>query len=132
MKFRAEDLHRTYCRYFRTSCCFDEVFLMALTSTEQLFIERPLYRRFLRTDHLPYFQWLIFLQCDRLYNFPSFRRSHWRCSIRKGVLRNFAKFTGIHLRQSLSFNKVAGWGDFLVCFISTEERNEKKEIHWWS
>ena len=27
---------------------------------------------------------------------------------RKGVLRNFAKFTGKHLRQSLSFSKVAG------------------------
>ena len=26
----------------------------------------------------------------------------------KGVLRNFAKFTGKHLCQSLSFNKVAG------------------------
>ena len=50
VKFRNEGLHRTYCRYFRTSCCFDEVFLMALTSTEQLFIERPLYRRFLHND----------------------------------------------------------------------------------
>ena len=27
---------------------------------------------------------------------------------KKDVLRNFAKFTGKHLRQSLSFNKVAG------------------------
>ena len=27
---------------------------------------------------------------------------------KKGVLRNFAKFTGKHLRQSLFFNKVAG------------------------
>ena len=31
-----------------------------------------------------------------------------RCSIKKGVLRNFAKFTGKHLCQSLFFNKVAG------------------------
>ena len=30
-----------------------------------------------------------------------------RCSIKKSVLRNFAKFTGKHLRQSLFFNKVA-------------------------
>ena len=29
-------------------------------------------------------------------------------SVRKGVLRNFAKFTGKHLCQSLFFNKVAG------------------------
>ena len=27
---------------------------------------------------------------------------------KKGVLRNYAKFTGKHLRQSLFFNKVAG------------------------
>ena len=30
------------------------------------------------------------------------------CSVRKGVLRSFAKFTGKHLCQSLGFNKVAG------------------------
>ena len=29
-------------------------------------------------------------------------------SVRKGVLTNFAKFTGKHLCQSLFFNKVAG------------------------
>ena len=34
-----------------------------------------------------------------------FRSSLRRCSIRKGVLRNFAKFTGKHLRQSHSFKK---------------------------
>ena len=38
------------------------------------------------------------------------RSRHRRCSVRKGVLRNFAKFTGKHLWQSLFFNKVAGWG----------------------
>ena len=36
------------------------------------------------------------------------RSSHRRCSVRKGVLRNFAKFTGKHLCQSLFFDKVAG------------------------
>ena len=30
------------------------------------------------------------------------RSSHRRCSAREGVFRNFAKFTGKHLRQSLS------------------------------
>ena len=34
-----------------------------------------------------------------------FRSSLRRCSIRKGVLRNFAKFTGKHLRQSHCFKK---------------------------
>ena len=36
------------------------------------------------------------------------RSSHQRCTVRKGVLRNFAKFTGKHLYQVLFFNKVAG------------------------
>ena len=31
----------------------------------------------------------------------------------KDVLRNFAKFTGKHLRQSLSFNKSAGLRQFI-------------------
>ena len=37
-----------------------------------------------------------------------FRSSHRRCSVKKGVPRNFAKFTGTHLYQRLFFNKVAG------------------------
>ena len=40
---------------------------------------------------------------------PSINRSsHRRYSIRKGVLRNFGKFTGKHLCQSLFVNKVVG------------------------
>ena len=34
------------------------------------------------------------------------RASHRSCSVRKGVLRSFTKFTGKHLCQSLFFNKV--------------------------
>ena len=34
--------------------------------------------------------------------------SHWRCSTRKGVLRNFAKCTGKDLFQGFFFNKVTG------------------------
>ena len=33
---------------------------------------------------------------------------HLRCSMEKGVLRDFTKFTKKHLRQSLFFEKVAG------------------------
>ena len=45
--------------------------------------------------------------------FPSyllffFRSSHQRCSMKKGVLKNFTIFTGKHMRQSHFFNKVAG------------------------
>ena len=36
------------------------------------------------------------------------RSIHRRYSVRKGVLRNFAKFTGKHRCKSLFFNKVAG------------------------
>ena len=39
-----------------------------------------------------------------------FRSSHQRCSMQKGVLRNFIKFTGKHLCQSLFFNKVVASG----------------------
>ena len=35
------------------------------------------------------------------------RSSHQRCSIKKGVLRNVAKFTQKHLCQNLFFNRVA-------------------------
>ena len=51
------------------------------------------------------------LKCDFsniIFRFIVFRSSHRRCSVRKGVLRNFTKFTGKHLYQSLFFNIVAG------------------------
>ena len=32
------------------------------------------------------------------------KSSHRRCSIKKAVLKNFAKFTGKHISQSLFFN----------------------------
>ena len=35
------------------------------------------------------------------------RSSHQRCSLRKGVFKNFVKFTRKHLCQSLFFNKIA-------------------------
>ena len=38
-----------------------------------------------------------------------FRSSHQRCSLKIGVLKNFAKFTGKHSCQSLFFNKVVGF-----------------------
>ena len=37
-----------------------------------------------------------------------YRSSHHRCSVNKGVLRNFAKLTGKYLFQVLFFSKVAG------------------------
>ena len=40
------------------------------------------------------------------------RRNHQNCSFRKDVFRNFTKFTGKQLCQSLFFNKVAGLRPF--------------------
>ena len=47
-----------------------------------------------------FYKGLLILETDR--------RSHHRCSVRKYVLRNFAKFTEKNLCQSLFFNKVTG------------------------
>ena len=38
------------------------------------------------------------------------RSSHRRCSIKKGVLKNFAKFTGKHTRRSNFFNELQDGG----------------------
>ena len=56
--------------------------------------------------------------CGSTEKSKSFRSSHQRSSMKKGVLRNFAKFTGKYLCQSLFFNKVAGlrYGCFPVNF----------------
>ena len=43
------------------------------------------------------------------FNFINFRNgSRRRCSVRKGIHRNFTKFTGKHLCHSLFLNKVSG------------------------
>ena len=36
------------------------------------------------------------------------RSSHRKCSVKKGVLKNLANFTGKHLCCSLFYNKVSG------------------------
>ena len=48
------------------------------------------------------------------------KSSHRRCSIKKVVLKNFAKFTEKHLYQSLFFNEVAG----------LRQATLKKKRHW--
>ena len=45
-----------------------------------------------------------------------YRNSRPEVFCKKGVLRNFTKFTGNHLCQSLFFNKVAGPGLWHKCF----------------
>ena len=131
---------------FEQFCCFDEVFLIALTSTEQLFIERPSYRHFLHNDYL-LILFLVtcvkkFLAMFLLLQFSIFRSSHWRCSVRRGVLGNLTKFTGKNLWQSLFFNKVPGWSNCFWSFlclllkisgnlISTERWDKKGKYPDW-
>ena len=45
--------------------------------------------------------------------FTEFRNSHLEVFCKKGVLENFAKFTGKNLCHSLFFNKVAGPCNFI-------------------
>ena len=44
------------------------------------------------------------------------RSSCRRCTVRKGVLKNSARFTGKRMCQSLFFNKVAGLRPWYRCF----------------
>ena len=50
---------------------------------------------------------LVFLKTGLKHgNLRIVRSSHQRYAMKKGVLRNFIKFTGKHLCQSLFFNKI--------------------------
>ena len=48
------------------------------------------------------------------------RNSHWSCSVRKAVFRNFAKLTGKRLCQSHFLNNVAGLRPQARSFIKIE------------
>ena len=56
---------------------------------------------------MKYVHFIFQISCH-FFQLEIHRSSHLRCFVRKGVLRNFAKFTGKHLCQSLFFKKVAG------------------------
>ena len=137
---------------FERFCCFDEVFLMALTSTEQLFIERPLYsRRFLHRFSCIMITYSIssslckksYLQCYRFYNFPFFTSSHWRRLLEKRLLeisQNSQENTCGRVSFLIKLQTEAAPSDlscvfswrFLVYFTSTEKWDDKREIPWWS
>ena len=59
-----------------------------------------------------------------------FRSSHQWCSVKKGVLRNFAKFAGKHLCQSLFFNKVETQKETLAQMFSCELCEISKNTFW--
>ena len=62
-----------------------------------------------------------------LLNSSKVRSSRPVVFFKNGVLKNFAKFTGKHLRQSLFLNKVAGQVDFAK-FLRTPFFTEHP---WW-
>ena len=47
------------------------------------------------------------------YQMKSIQKQPLKITKLKGVLRNFVKFTGKHLRQSLFFNKLTGLGNII-------------------
>ena len=56
---------------------------------------------------------VVGIKYECLYKVLDLSQTGWkssrrRCSVRKGVFKNFAKFTGKNLCQGLFFNKVAG------------------------
>ena len=62
------------------------------------------------------------------------RRSHRTCSVRKGVLRNFAKFTRKYMCQSPFFNKLAGMrtlAEVLSCEFLEISKNTFFTDHRW-
>ena len=56
----------------------------------------------------PSFHYCDYRRPKRLVTVRDFRSSHWRLSIKKAVLKNFAIFTGTQLCWSHFFKKVAG------------------------
>ena len=58
-----------------------------------------------------------------------FRSSHRRCSVRKGVLRNFSKFTGKELPQAHLFYRTPLGGCFCILLLCSEITFSKNSYH---
>ena len=69
----------------------------------------------------------IILSCLKL---SCYRSSHQRCSIIQGVLRNFAKYTGKYLCQSLFFKKEA-LAQVFSCVSCEISKNTIFTEHLW-
>ena len=126
-------------------CCFNEVFLVALTFTEQLFIERPLQRRFLH-NFLPISSNLSKKILCKVIDFKIF---HLSVAATGGVLlekvfldilqnlqeNNCGKVSFLIKLQAEAtasdISRVFSWR-FFVYFILTTKWNEKREIPGWS
>ena len=62
----------------------------------------------------------------------NYRSSHWRCSLKRVVLENFAKLTGKHLWQSLFFNLVAGVRPQISVYAPQCGLDDKKDSFYYS
>ena len=96
---------------FPSSCYFHKIFGMHLQKgLFYLYTKKflPLLLHFWN-----YNLWINGVPCWRSSMPPSTKSSRPDVFCEKGVLRNFAKFTGKHLCQGLFFNKVAGVCNFI-------------------
>ena len=99
---------------------FRHIILQSARKLKNSFMERVLQiKHFFPSSSISFLRSPIFLSLSFIFRFVNildtlslqkitFRSSHRRCSVRKDVLKNFAKLTGKHLCQSLFFNKVVG------------------------
>ena len=76
--------------------------------------------------------YLVEMTCYKNCSYSKYRSSHQRCSVREGVLRNFAKLTGKQLCQSLIFNKVAEFRLIMGYFCeSSYSQTQRRLKPWW-
>ena len=76
---------------------------------------------------------LIQRATKRRKSLPMYRSSHQRCSVKKGVLRNFTKFTEKDLRQRLFFNiKKETLAQVFSCGFCEIPKNTFFTEHLWT
>ena len=64
-----------------------------------------------------------------LIKLGALRSIHWRCSVRKGILRNFANFTGKDLCQSLFFIEIETLAQVVSCKCCEISKNTFFTVH---
>ena len=62
----------------------------------------------------------------------NYRSSHQRCSIKKGVLRNFARFTGEHRPEACNFIQKEILAQVFSCEFSEISKNIFFTEHLWT
>ena len=62
----------------------------------------------------------VSLWCKHELQIFILRSSHWRCTLKRGVLKNFSKFKGKHMSQSQTFRTTTLW-----------KRDSSKSIYVW-